>query len=317
MLRLQLVGLLVVAACAPAPQRPLPATPQEQPFEQSSEAGGDVGILVMAHGGSEVWNKTVADAVAELPTNIPTVVSYGMANPRTLRAGLEELSSRGVRKVAVVRVFVSGQSFLEQTEYLLGLREDRPAQMVLMGMDPATVWPIEHEMEIATHLDGLMVSEEARTILADRARGASLDPGQESVLLVAHGMGDDVQNSRVLAAMDRVTRELDSTGFSATGIATLREDWADKREAAEDGIREFVADEALQGKRVIVVPVRLSGFGPYAEVLGELEYVATEGLLPHPEVSTWIGARARDIICAQGWQAGSISCPRVVAPPTR
>lgn len=57
------------------------------------------------------------------------------------------------------------------------------------------------------------------------------------------------------------------------------------------------------GERVIVVPFRLSGFGPYAEVLEGLEYEADgRGLLPHPQLSEWIRQSAAQAACDAGWK---------------
>ena len=78
-------ALLVLAACAPLPPTAGPAGPV--PGE------GEVGLLVMAHGGSPAWNQTVADAVAPLGGEMPTVIAYGMADPETLGTLCAELES--------------------------------------------------------------------------------------------------------------------------------------------------------------------------------------------------------------------------------
>ena len=46
---------------------------------------------------------------------------------------------------------------------------------------------------------------------------------------------------------------------------------------------------APEGGRAIVIPFRVQGFGPYAEVFKGLEYVSDQqGLIPHPNVTRWI-----------------------------
>jgi len=308
MRRLIPISLLMLGACAPArsesPSTPAPGSPEPSP-----------GVLVMAHGGTETWNRTVMAAVAPLSDELPTAVAFGMADPVTLRSGLDSLRATGADRVAVVRMFVSGESFLEQTEYFLGMREERPANLILMGRDPDTAHPIDHDMRLATHPDGLMVSAQARRILVDRALAASVDRPREGVLLIAHGMGDDARNDRVLAAMAAVVDELGELGFAAARAATLREDWAEKRVAAEEEIRGFVSNETTQGRRVIVVPMRLSGFGPYAEVLAGLEYKAVDGLLPHREITSWLRQTATRVLCDEGWQRPGMQCERVAVDP--
>jgi sirohydrochlorin ferrochelatase len=289
-----------------------------------------MGVLVMAHGGSPEWNETVLSSTDALEARVPTVVAFGMADPATLGTGLDSLASMGVGRVAVVRLFVSGASFLPQTLYLLGLSDERPAFFMThaaaadehagagsaatasaasehvahggAGVSAAEPAPLSHGLLVATHELGLMGSDEASAIMADRAGAASIDPASESVLLIAHGMGEEDENDRLLAAMDGVAAGLRDEGFARVDVMALREDWPEKRQAAEDAIRDFVAGEANAGRRVLVVPFRLSGFGPYAAVLEGLDYVATEGLLPHAEVGRWVERTAREIACARQWE---------------
>jgi sirohydrochlorin ferrochelatase len=266
----------------------------------------------MVHGGSPEWNETIADAVAPLSAEIPTAVAYGMADPRTLSAGLDSLRSAGVAKVAVVRLFLSGQSFLDQTNYYLGLSGPPPPSLVSEGQD-APAEPIPHGLSIATHERGLMTSIEARRIMVERALSESRMRSTESVVLLAHGMGDDEKNDRVLAAMKRIAEDLGRAGFAVVEVATLREDWDKKRAIAEKSVRQFVTEQTASGRRVIVLPMRLSGFGPYSEVLAGLDYTPGEGLLPHTQVADWIRNTASAVFCEQDWSSPINRCGESVA----
>ena len=84
-------------------------------------------------------------------------------------------------------------------------------------------------------------------------------------------------------------------------VATLREDREEARVAAEAAIRSFVESQTAQGRRVLVLPYRLSGFGPYAAVLEGLDYVAGDGLLPHDAISRWIEQTAAGVACENAW----------------
>ena len=53
-------------------------------------------------------------------------------------------------------------------------------------------------MEIATHAHGLSDAPAVETIIADRVREASEEPSTEAILVLAHGMGDDTVNDRLL-----------------------------------------------------------------------------------------------------------------------
>lgn len=258
----------------------------------------------MAHGGDLEWNRSVLSSTEGLDDSLPTELVFGMADPLSLEAGLKALQRDGVRRVAVVRLFMSGESFAHQTNYLLGLSATPPLHFVLMG--PAQgLGPvpdqIAHSVSIATHSEGMMRSPEAAAIVAERARDASTQPDRESVLIIAHGMAGENENARVLDAMQVAADEVAAAGFANVRIATLREDWAEERHAAEAEIRAYVEDQSRMKRKVLVVPFRLSGFGPYAEVLDGLVYTPTKGFFPHPGVSDWIRRTASRVICSQGW----------------
>lgn len=292
-------GLLT--ACVSSAGLPVPTPPNAS--DSDSET---VGVLVMAHGGSDEWNGVVETAVAPLARELPAVLALGMADPSTLVPALDSLRTMGVTRVAVVRLFVSGRSFLDRTRHLLGISPERPGASGRLGgggHGGDTGTPIDHGLAIATHEDGLVDSPEVRRILTERVERLSSVPGAESVLLLAHGMENEQENDQLLRTMGEIGTEIQSLGFRSVFSATLREDWAEKRAEAEMLIRDFVRQEAAAGTRVIVVPVRLTGFGPYAGVLAGLDYDAAEGLLPHAEMSGWLRRTASRVICDAGWDA--------------
>ncbi len=306
--------LLFLVGCSATPQITPTATPPTAAIASTAGPVQDdpqVGVLVMAHGGSEAWNLAVHEAIESMASTMPTEIAFGMANPISLGASVASLEEAGVERIAVVRMFLSGESFADQTRYLLGLTSTPPEHFLLMGeamrLGP-TPAPLAHQSEIVTHDEGIMLSPEATEIVTARAVALAHDPSEESVLLLAHGMGDEGANERVIEAMSRAADRLSDEGFAAVEVETLREDWAQKRAEAETRVRAFVRDESSKGRRVIVVPYRLSGFGPYAEVLSGLSYTAAEGLLPHPRITDWVARTASTLICAEGWAAEGVSC---------
>jgi hypothetical protein len=293
--------LLVVAALI---------APAEIHGQTSGKPDASFGVLVMAHGGTPEWDAAIAEATAPLERELPTAVAYGMADPHTLTAALDSLRAEGVERVAVVRMFVSGASFIDQTEYLLGLTDTAPAFFMPShgagggGHAAGSHGPpeqIAHGLTVATHFDGMVDAAETHRIFAERALALSRDPASESVLLIAHGMGDQQENDELLAAMGDIERLVSATPFHTVRSATLREDWPPAREIAEREIRAFVDGENQAGRRVLVLPVRLSGFGPYADVLEGLEYTGGDALLPHGDVSAWLRRTAESIAREQGW----------------
>lgn len=329
---LGLPALALLAACStnpsPAPMAPTPAGPVPAAVETATPDATPArtptnGVLVMAHGGSDEWNDAAARVSAALKREAPTALAFGMANPATLRASLDSLRDAGVDRVAVVRMFLSGSSFRTQTDWLLGMSDERPAHFISHGghgeghgghhgahhPDADPYAQIDHGLSIATHDDGLMDAPEAGPILLDRARALSTDPANESVLLIGHGMGDDARNDAVLEAMARAATPIRSEGFAAVKATTLREDWPEVRKAAEAEILAFARAETEAGRRLLVIPFRLFGFGPYAEVLGGIPYVAGRGLLPNDRIAGWAVRQARRIFCTNGWAASEAECP--------
>ena len=142
----------------------------------------------------------------------------------------------------------------------------------------------------ALSAQGLLDAEGMGTVLADRAAALSKTPAREDVLILGHGPGDDAENARWLAKLDARAAVIRARApFRRVQVETLREDWPDKRAEAQSRIRAFVQRAAQEGGTAIVIPFRVQGFGPYAEVLEGHDYVADkQGLIPHPEVTKWI-----------------------------
>lgn len=254
-----------------------------------------LGILVMAHGGGKTWNNEVTDALAPLGADHPMEIAFGMADAVSLQAGVSALEARGVLDIAVVRLFVSGESFKERTEQILGLAPGAPARPAdddtghdSHGGHSMAFWRLDTNAAFALSREGLSDAPEMGEVLVERARALSRDPARESVLVLAHGPGDDAENQRWLDKIDaRADAVRQAMPFREVKVETLREDWPEKREAAERRVRAFV-EAADRAGTAIVIPFRVQGFGPYAEVLEGLDYVSDgRGLVPSPEVEQW------------------------------
>lgn len=280
---------------------------------------GDVGILVMAHGGGPEWNRAVDEAVTPLSSICPTVVAFGMAQRESLQVAVQELERKGSSRIAVIGLFVSPQSFRHQVEYFLGLRSEPPPRIIggssHFKMEASTQNtgrpahhekvppPIEKKAVLILNRQGLYDSAGMGEILLERIRAQSVSPHKESLLILGHGTGDDAENARWLSKLDGLAGKVrEWKPFRAVQVETLREDWKDKRKAAEKRIRDFVIQGNREDGRVIVVPFRLFGFGPYRDVLKGLHYVADGvGLLPHLKVTEWIKEQSADCFSRAGW----------------
>ena len=256
----------------------------------------------MAHGAKDDWNKAVLEAAKPLEAHYPVRVAFGMATAETIQEAVRELEAQGVRQIGVVSLFVSGESWLDRTRQILGIAEGAPPRDEAPQSNgnhghhdfEATFWRIDTDASFGLTIEGLSEADEMSRILVDRARALSTDPNQESVLILAHGPGDDEENRRWIANLETLAQPLEQElPFRAVEVHTLREDWEDKRKSAEERIRAFVESANLDGGRCLVIPFRVHGFGPYAEVLDGLDYVSDGiGLLPHEAITDWMTRQA-------------------------
>lgn len=287
----------VLAGCATHAPQP-ESTAQKQNF----------GVLVMAHGGGQQWNKDVLAAVEPLKDDYNIEVAFGMADAASLQEGVRQLEARGARHIGVVRLFISGESFKERTEQILGMIPGAPARPAANndahsghgeghGGHSMEFWRVDTQSSFVLSGQGLVEAPEMGAVLATRAKALSKNPAQEDVLILAHGPGDDAENERWLKQLDaRADAVRKSQPFHAVKVETLREDWPDKRVEAEKRIRAFVEESARAGRRAVVIPFRVQGFGPYAKVLEGLEYASDgQGLIPHPSVTEWIEHQAETL----------------------
>lgn len=263
------------------------------------------GVLVMAHGGSDEWNQGVLDTVAPLSEDYDIELAFGMADAASIQEAVARLEQRGVKRIGVVRLFISGESWYERTAQILGLEEGAPERVIehkaghgdhgAPGMGHSMAfWRIDSVSEFALSEDGLAQAPQMAQVLLSRALGLSVDPGQEDVLILAHGPETDAEDQRWITQIEARTAALrEQHPFRSVKVATLREDWEEKRVGAEQTVREYVSDASASGGTALVIPFRVHGFGPYANVLEGLEYRADEqGLIPHPGVTAWIEEQA-------------------------
>lgn len=262
----------------------------------SAAASAAVGILLLAHGGKPSWNKEVDKVREAVNASAPTEVALGMADPKTIQAALDKLEKSGVKSVVAVPLFVNSRSeILEQTRYVLGLR-DEPSEVMRQA---ARHMPKSHRghhmfsleraktglpLAMASALDDHPLVAE---ILAERARKLSKEPAEETIVLVAHGPVDE----KAMAAWETAMASLASRlgGFKEVLHATLRDDAPPPvRAAAVEELRALVAPR----KNVIVIPLLLARGGIEKKIpaaLKGLEY-RWDGktLMPHPNIERWV-----------------------------
>ncbi len=250
-----------------------------------------VGVLVLAHGGTGRWNRLVTNAVRAAKLRDPVEVAFGMGmhaqEVRAIQRAVDDLEEQGAARIVVVPLLVSSASeVMRQYEYLLGLRERGPWE----GVAPVSLHvPV---VMMAPLDDDPVVAE----VLLERAQELSRRPQQETIVLVAHGPVSEEDNNRWIEALSRVGQRLQTTGgFRGVVPVTMRDDApAAVQEEATRQMREAVRRHAETG-RALVIPVLLANGGIEGKIpkrLNGLSYAYRgRALLPHPKISQWIARR--------------------------
>lgn len=256
-------------------------------------ARDDVGVLVIAHGGSNQWDSAVRKAVKEAKLSVPTEVALGMGmhpeEVRQFQQAVDRLERKGVSRIVVVPLLVSSHSeVFRQYAYLVGIR-------------PTAEWPeagepldVDVPVVMGRALDDDPVVAQ---ILLERARRLSRRTQEETVILVAHGPVAQIDDQRWLDTMSRVAQRVKADGpFRDVLSFTIRDDAPRAvKEEAQRRLREAVRASGQQG-RALIVPLLLARGGierKIPKLLAGLTYVYKgETLLPHKRMVQWLAREA-------------------------
>ena len=270
---------------------------------------GQVGILLLAHGGRQGWNDEVNRLASLVNQTAPTEVAFGMATKRTMQQAVDRLVARGVREIVAVPLFVSSHSsVITSTQYLLGQRADAPPDLkVFAGMEHAgghdhaamtdsstdPLSPVKSPVPIRMS-GALDRSPLVADILLSRAQSISQEPPREVVVLVAHGPVPEDDNEKWLADMAVLAERMrGASRFKRIEYLTVRDDAGEPmRSQASAALRKVVEQATAEGSRVLIVPLLLSYGGIEAGIrkrLDGLTYVmANQGLLPDERLAHWV-----------------------------
>jgi len=296
-----------------------------------------VGVLILAHGGKHSsWDETVKNATEALKQNYIVEVAFGMANPTTLQDGIDKLESQGVTTIVVIPLFISSYSpIIRQNEYLFGIRNtlaDPPMIMMHHGSENNTMKEekghsaiqgghehdsmpkdtlhsmsnvkkkmglkslnFKSEIILAKPLDAHPLVAE---IIFDRISELSVNPKNETILIVAHGPNDEQDNKNWVKTIDNLADQIRTiqsekgNKFKQIFGLTVRDDANPAiYEQAKEQLRTLVSQSGKDGD-VIVIPLLLSQGGVEEGFLKRLEGLNYEWsgktLLPHPNITKFI-----------------------------
>lgn len=270
------------------------------------------GVLVLAHGGSSTWNETVLNVVKPIKKDYPVEIAFGMADPKTMQEGINKLEAQNVNTIVVIQLFISSYSaIIRQNEYLLGLRDELADEPMIMHHHGGThghssnettdenetvqLKPLDIKAKVLLTKplnDHPLVAD----ILLDRIKELSVNPENETLILVAHGPNGEEDNKLWISALNNIAEQIKSSynenGFKEIYCLTVRDD-ASKEiyNAAKQEFRDIVSEASNDGS-ALVVPVLLSRGGVEKGIIKRLEglkYKWTGNtLLPHENITKFI-----------------------------
>ncbi len=245
-----------------------------------------VAVIIMPHGSTQPYNDGLEAVIAPLRSRYRIEVAPGMGDPLILGQAVRKLEQEGFTRIVFVRMYALRDHMKARTDYILGLTDEvpsghgsRPPSRVRSAARFVTVGGYEEDPLIAA-------------ILRERILEISQDPANETVILLAHGRGDDKADQRWLAVIEDNIRRIQQSlpyAFRRMQAMTLREDWPDKRAQALRDIRRVIEQGARGAGRVLVISNRLYGSGPYRRLLQGLDFTLNgKGLVPHPNMTRWL-----------------------------
>ncbi|MFQ5651292.1 MAG: hypothetical protein ACE5IY_15250 [bacterium] len=247
----------------------------------------NIGVVFMNHGSFYYYNEKVRRVVQPMAEKYKLEYAMSMGDPFLIQEAVSRLEARGATHIVLLRAFSLTSSFKAKIEYILGL-DDALAENNRMGRLPDRV----RSSALLYTAGGVEDDPLFAEVLLERALAISQKPEEETVILVAHGLGDDQGDERwrtILRSLASQMQALAKDKFKAIKAATWREDWPDKRPQAVAEVKTLIQQAQEDGGRALVVAARLEGNDPGDEFLEGVDFLYNEqGFSGHPNFTKWI-----------------------------
>lgn len=269
-----------------------------------------IGVVALAHGADWFWNRDIEQALSPVAARHKLAYAFSMADPPVVERAVRKLEKENVRAIVVVRAFGMASSFRGSVERMIGADVENGATthgshaMAMHAMHGGDMDMMHHGMagmslaaspRIRSALPMVTVGGVdddplfAKALLAN-ARSVSKHPSRETVILVAHGQGDDAGNKQWLDLLGSLANRMRADGgndFRAIRYATWREDWPDKNKVAVKQVRAMVAEADRDGGRALIVPARINGRGAADRYLKGIDFGWSRGFAQTPYFAEW------------------------------
>jgi 16S rRNA U1498 N3-methylase RsmE len=253
------------------------------------------GVLILNHGVSEESDVQFREQLAPLAKRRPTAIAFGMAmtTSEAVQQAIDDLNAQGVDRIIAIDSGSSvHKSLYRQWHYILGLRDQAAYVAVPQVKSKARILmaePMNDDPVIAG-------------ILLDHAKAKSKKRSNETVIIIAHGPEDDVDNPPDLAEVQKLARQVKRKGGFASVEALNIQDDAPREVRARnvETFRKLVSDARAQGRDVIVVPYVINAKGLQPKLQKDLEgleyHFEEKGLSDHPDFLKWIEKRVKETL---------------------
>ena len=251
---------------------------------------GEIGVLVLSHGVGENSDRMMKESLAPISDVRPTAIAFGMAMMKSshLQSSVDDLVARGARTIVLVPngVTTPYNTLTRQWKYVFNMR-DESTYLDVPRISSDVDFILTDHFE-----DHQLITD----ILYDHVREVSKDPGNELVVIVAHGpedMEDNGPDLEILSAhADRIKAKNE---FVDVKIINLQDDAIPPiRESNVRKLRRWVKKAGDQGQGVIVVALAAASHGVQAHIrqdLRGLDYTfADKGMSEHPKYVEWLAA---------------------------
>ncbi len=246
----------------------------------------ETGALLLAHGYGEEGDLAFHNSMTDISSQHITTLSLGMSmmTSKHIECALSEIRQNGAKKIYIVPISSTPHNTLiQQWEYIFGLRNDHAYTKVKSVITDDVVF-----------LDPISDHRIAKQIVLDYAQEISVDPKNETVVIIAHGPVGETDNELQLELMENLAAYVHDQGnFNAVRPFTLQDDAPKEiRDRNVKQIKEFIENATLDGKKVLMVSNLMSGKGIQRKInedFSGLDYkFNSKGFLTHPLFKDWI-----------------------------
>jgi hypothetical protein len=244
------------------------------------------GALILAHGYGKEGDRSFRNSMDALSSKYITSLSLGMSmmTSKHIECALLDMKNKGADNIYVVPISsTSHNSLVQQWEYIFGLRNDHAYTKVK-----------SFQLDNVVFLDAIDDHPIAKQIVFDHVQEISIDPGNEVVVIIAHGPVSKINNEFELELLENIAIYIRENGkFNDVRAFTIQDDAPiEIRSTNINQIKTFMQAASLNGNNVLMVSNLMSGKGIQKKIYDDfsgLDYkFNSKGFLDHPRFKEWI-----------------------------